>query len=56
MKALYDRYQNRENLVISALLSEGHSRRLNMDEALFYKIKSLFPNVENDVIRNILIK
>ncbi|RWS23987.1 hypothetical protein B4U80_08457, partial [Leptotrombidium deliense] len=51
-------YHNRENLVISALLSEGHSKSYHAqpDEALFYKLKSYFPTVEPDTIRQLLSK
>ncbi|RWS06299.1 hypothetical protein B4U79_02655 [Dinothrombium tinctorium] len=51
-------YQNRENLVISALLSEGHSKSYHSppDEALFYKLKSYFPTVEPETIRQTLSK
>jgi hypothetical protein len=52
------RYHNRENLVISALLAEGYSRsyHLQPDESLFYKLKSYFPTVEPETIRQMIIK
>lgn len=50
-------YSNRENLVISALLSEGHERKhFIIDESLFYKLKGHFPEIDGEVIRKILIK
>lgn len=50
-------YSNRENLVISALLSEGHERKhFIIDEALFYKLKGHFPEIDGELIRKILIK
>ena len=52
------RYNNRENLVISALLAEGYTRSFNFstDETLFYKLKGHFPAVDPEVIRHMLIK
>lgn len=50
-------YNRRENLVISALLSQGHPRStFILDEALFYKLKAKFTQVESDFIRQRLIR
>lgn len=50
-------YNRRENLVISALLSEGHPRStFILDEALFYKLKAKFSQVESHFIRQRLIR
>ncbi|XP_054159537.1 uncharacterized protein LOC128957750 [Oppia nitens] len=51
-------YHNRENLVISALLSDGYTRSFALppDESLFYKLKSYFPAVDPELIRHMLIK
>lgn len=57
IESLLRLYNRRENLVISALLSEGHPRSsFLLDEALFYKLKAKFPQVESEFIRQRLIR
>ena len=54
------RYHNKENSVISALLAEVHAKASvvtsQVDEGLFYKLRSYFPTTDSDTIRQLLAK
>jgi len=56
----FHRYHNKENSVISALLAEVHAKASvvtsQVDEGLFYKLRSYFPTTDSDTIRQLLAK
>ncbi|UXI15930.1 DNA-directed RNA polymerase II subunit RPB1 [Sarcoptes scabiei] len=57
IKHLMRIHDNRENLVISALLAESYAKdNVFLDNTLFYKLKESFPHIEQDIIRRLLIQ